>query len=211
MKNIIISPGQKGKRKKDEEVIDIESSTGYDNPDKDEKDKERKELMEKQVKDAFDLDKYNDFELIDDGRFGDSATLKYKETFSLKKYISRAGRNYIFEVGKLIGSQVKLEQNELQSRQTDIWLQNARTIENNITVNIPAGYTVEGLDELNVSVDNESGSFISTAKVEGDKLIVSTQKIYKKIFDKKENWANYVAFLEQAYKFSQSKVVLKKK
>ena len=40
-------PGSERKKKKDdEEVIDIESSTGYENPDKDEKVKERKELME---------------------------------------------------------------------------------------------------------------------------------------------------------------------
>lgn len=204
-------PTQKSKKKKDEEVMDIETSSGYENPDKDEKIKERKELMEKQVKDIFDLDKYNDFELINDGRFGDSAILKYKETFSLKKHISRAGKNYILEVGKLIGGQIKLEQNELTSRQTDVWLGNARTIENNIVVNIPAGYIVEGLEELNSSVDNESGAFKTTAKVEGDKLIISTQKIYKKNFDKKELWPNYIAFLEPAYKFSQSKVVFKKK
>jgi RNA polymerase sigma factor (sigma-70 family) len=70
---------------------------------------------------------------------------------------------------------------------------------------------VEGLSELNMSVDNESGSFISTAKVEGDKLIVTTHKVYKKTFDPKENWPNYLAFLEPAYKFSQLKVVFKKK
>lgn len=204
-------PGQKSKKKKDEEVIDMETSTGYDNPDKDEKAKERKELMEKQIKEIFDLDKYNDFELINDGRFGDSAMLEYKETFSLKKHVSKAGKNYILEVGKLIGGQIKLEQNEMTNRQTDIWLANARMIENNIIVNIPAGYTAEGWEDLNISVDNESGSFKSTAKVEGDKLIITTQKIYKKNFDKKELWPNYVAFLEPAYKFSQSKVVLKKK
>lgn len=201
----------KGKGKKDEEVIDIESSTGYNDPDKAERVKERKEMMEKSVKDEFDLDKYGDIELIDDGRFGDSAMLKFKETFSLKKLVSKAGRNYIFEIGKLIGGQIKLEQTELESRKTDIWLQNARTIENNITLKIPAGYTVEGLDELNMSVDNESGSFISTAKVEGDELIVTTRKLYKKNFDKKEAWPNYIAFLEPAYKFSQLKIVLKKK
>jgi len=67
------------------------------------------------------------------------------------------------------------------------------------------------LDDLNMSVDNESGSFVSSAKTEGDKLVISTRKIYKKNFDKKEAWPNYVAFLEPAYKFSQLKVVLKKK
>lgn len=206
------TPGQKGgKKKKEEEVIDITSSVAYEDADKSERIKERKELMEKQLKEEYELEKYGDVEVISDGRFGDSAMLKYKETFSLKKLVSRAGRNYIFEAGKLIGSQIKLEQNELQNRQTDIWLSNARTIENNITINIPAGYTVDGLEELNMSVDNESGAFTSSAKIEGDKLLIASRKIYKKNFDKKESWANYVAFLEPAYKFSQLKVVLKKK
>jgi hypothetical protein len=204
-------PGQKGKRKKEDEVIDISSSIGYENPDKDEKMKERKELMEKDIKTEFDLDKYGDFELIDDGRYGDTAALKYKETFTLKKLVSRAGKNYLFDAGKLIGEQIKLEQTELEKRETDMWLPNARTIENNIVINIPAGYTVEGLQELNMSVDNESGAFISTAKAEDGKLIISTRKLYKKNFDKKELWPNYVAFLEAGYKFSQAKVVLKKK
>jgi hypothetical protein len=206
------APGQKGgKKKKEDEVIDMESTTGYTDADKDERIKERKELMEKKVKESFDLEKYSDFEMINDGRFGDTALLKYKETFSLKKLISRAGRNYIFEVGKLIGSQIKLDQNELQTRQTDIWLSHARTIENNISVNIPAGYTIEGLEELNAVVDNESGAFASTAKIDGGKLVITTRKVYKKNFDKKDLWANYIAFLEPAYKFSQAKVVLKKK
>jgi transglutaminase-like putative cysteine protease len=204
-------PGQKGKKKKEDEVIDITSSLGYDNPDKEEKVKERNELMEKDIKEEFDIEKYGSFELLDNGRYGDTAALKYKETFSLKKLISRAGRNYLIEAGKLIGDQIKLEQKELESRQGDIWIPNARTIENNITINVPAGYAVEGLQELNMSVDNESGAFISTAKTEGDKLLIITKKLYKKNFDKKELWPNYVAFLEAGYKFSQAKIVLKKK
>jgi hypothetical protein len=99
----------------------------------------------------------------------------------------------------------------LAGRQVDIWIPHARTIENNITITIPPGYIAEGLQDLNATVDNESGSFISTAKLENDKVLISSKKIYKKNFDKKEAWSNYVAFLEPAYKFSQSKIVLKKK
>jgi hypothetical protein len=205
------APTQKGKKKKEEEVIDISTSTEYENPDKEEKMKERKELMEKDVKSEFDIEKYGEFELIDNGRYGDSSKLKYRETFTLKKLLSKAGRNYIFDAGKLIGDQIKLEEKELKERQNDIWLPNARTIENNITLNIPAGFTVEGIEELNMSIDNESGAFFSTAKVDGDKLIINTKKLYKKNFDKKETWSNYVAFLEAGYKFSQAKIVLKKK
>jgi hypothetical protein len=47
--------------------------------------------------------------------------------------------------------------------------------------------------------------------MDNDKLFITTKKLYKKNFDKKESWTNYVAFLEPAYKFSQLKIVLKKK
>ena len=200
---------QKAKRK----IIPVNSADAvkYENPDKEEHIRERKELFEKMLKENFDPEKYDDFELIKDGRFGDTATLEFKEKFSLKKLVSKAGKNYLFEAGKLIGGQIKLEPTELTERKTDIWLSYARTIQNNITIELPAGYTADGLQDLNMNVDNESGSFISTAKLEGDKLLISTTKIYKKNFDKKEAWPNYVAFLEAAYKFSQAKIVLKKK
>jgi Domain of Unknown Function with PDB structure (DUF3857) len=200
---------KKAAKKKDEVVI--ESSTRYDDPDKDERVKERKELFEKDLKEDYDIDKYEDFELIKDGRYGDTAWLQYKEKFTIKKLLSKAGRNYIFEVGKIIGDQIKLDEDELTNRQTDIWVPFARTIENNITWTIPKDYTVDGIADLNISVDNESGAFVSTAKIDGDKLLITTRKLYKKSFDKKESWPNYVAFLEAAYKFSQAKVVLKKK
>ncbi len=201
----------KKKKDKEEEIVSAGDATKYDDPDKDEHIKERKEIFEKNLKEELDVDKYDDFELLQDGRYGDTAMLKYKEKFSLKKLISKAGKNYIFEIGKLIGDQIKLEQTELESRKVDIWIPHARTIENNIAINIPAGYTVDGLQELNMNVDNESGAFISSAKIDNDKLLVNTKKLYKKNFDKKEVWPNYVAFLEPAYKFSQLKIVLKKK
>ena len=202
----------KGKKKKEDEVIDItRNNSKYEDPDKSDRQKKRLELFETDVKGEFDLDKYENFELVKDGRFGDTAMLQYKENFTLKKLLSRAGRNYVFEVGKLIGGQIKLEQQELTTRQSDIWLPYARTIENNITINVPAGYTVDGLQDLKYNVDNESGTFIADTRQESDRLIITTKKLYKKNFDKKELWPNYVAFLEAAYKFSQAKIVLRKK
>ena len=163
------------------------------------------------LEEDLDVDKYDDFELLLDGRSGDTAMLKFKEKFSLKKLISKAGKNYIFEAGKLIGGQIKLEPHEMNARQTDIWIPSARVIENNISVNIPAGYTVDGLQDLNMSIDNSSGTFISSATATGNTLLITTKKVYKNNFDKKEAWPNYIAFLEPAYKLSQAKVVLKKK
>jgi hypothetical protein len=198
----------KGKKK---DNIVTADAIKYEDIDKEEHIRERKELFEKMLKENFDPEKYDEFELIKDGRFGDTATLEFKEKFSLKKLLSKAGKNYLFEAGKLIGGQIKLEPTELTERRSDIWLPYARTIQNNITINLPVGYTADGLQDINMNVDNESGTFISTAKLEGDKLLINTTKLYKKNFDKKEAWPNYVAFLEAGYKFSQAKIVLKKK
>lgn len=199
----------KGKKKDD--VALLASTAKYEYPDKEEQVKERKELFEKELKNEQDVDQYSEFELVKDGRYGDTALLQYKEKFSLKKLISKAGKNYIFEAGKLIGGQIKLEPNELKERQTDIWIPSARTIENVITINIPAGYTVDGLQDFNINIDNPSGSFVSSAAAAENKLVITTKKVYKNNFDKKENWPNYIAFLEPAFKLSQAKIVLKKK
>ena len=201
----------KSKNKKEESIPIPSDSSLYMDEDKEEHIKERKEIFEKALKSEMEVDKYENFELLKDGRYGDTAFLQYIEKFTLKKLLSKAGRSYIFEVGKLIGDQIKLEQEELTSRHVDIWISNPRTIENTMTISIPTGFTVDAIQDLNMNIDNESGAFISSAKVDGDKLIISAQKIYKKNFDKKELWPNYVAFLEAAYKFSQLKIVLKKK
>ncbi|MEP7164310.1 MAG: DUF3857 domain-containing protein [Ferruginibacter sp.] len=201
-------PLTKGKKKEDPAPV---TDTKYEYADKEQQVKERKTLFEKELKTDLDVDQYSDFELLQSGRYGDTAMLQFKEKFTLKKLISKAGKNYIFEAGKLIGGQIKLEPGEIKARQTDVWIPAARTIENNISINIPAGYTVDGLEDLNTNIDNSSGSFTSTAKVTDNNLLISTKKVYKNNYDKKEAWPNYIAFLEPAYKLSQAKIVLKKK
>jgi len=204
----IAEPLSKGK--KSSEVI-VPVNTKYEYADKEEQIKERKLLFEKELKGNHDVEQYIDFELLQNGRYGDTAMLQFKERFTLKKLISKAGKNFIFEVGKLIGGQIKLEPNEMKERQNDIWIPSARSIENNISINIPAGYTVDGLQELNMNIDNNSGSFVSIAKVTDNILLITTKKVYKNNFDKKDAWPSYISFLEPAYKLSQAKLVLKKK
>jgi hypothetical protein len=42
-------------------------------------------------------------------------------------------------------------------------------------------------------------------------VIITTPKIYKKNFDKKDTRPKYAAFPEGAYKFSRAKIIVKKK
>jgi len=159
--------------------------------------------------DDFEITEYNNFELITDGRFDDKPNLEVTEDYDVEEFINKAGRNYIFNAGALIGTQLKLDKEDME-RNADINHSYPKSYEYKIEVIIPAGYTVSGVDQLNYNVDNEIGTFISEAKVEAGKVIINTKKNYKALRAPKEQWKNYIAFLEAAYEFSQKKVIFKK-
>lgn len=85
-----------------------------------------------------------------------------------------------------------------------------RSFENEITFNIPEGYSVSGLEKLNKKVENETGGFVSTAEVKGNQLVIKTLKYYKNYFEPNTNWNKMIQFLDAAYQFTQEKVLLKK-
>jgi len=180
---------------------------------KEEEIRERKEKhnekLKDYVKDDFDVVTFDEYELISDGRTDETVNLEFNEKFTLKNLVNKAGKNYIFDIGKLIGSQLELDEKE-KKRENDVYISFAKSFTNEITVNVPAGYSVEGLNDLNMSVNTESASFTSTAKLEGGKIIIKTTKSYKKHYDTKENWPKLLDALETAYKFTQKKVILKK-
>jgi hypothetical protein len=167
------------------------------------------EEMKSLAEEDFEIQSYDKFELVQSGRMPEKPVMIFKESMQAKNMVNKAGKNYMLEVGKLIGDQVKLEESDMK-REHDIYMQFARSTENQITIEIPAGYTVDGLNDLNVNIDNASGKFVSTATLNGNKLVIKTQKAYKKAYDKKESWSQMVTFLDAAYKFSQKKVLLKK-
>jgi hypothetical protein len=95
-------------------------------------------------------------------------------------------------------------------REFDVDIRFPRNILWDINFVVPSGYTIEGVEELNTKVDNETGSFVTNAKVENNKLILEIRKIYKQRMVKKEDWSKMLQFVDAAYDFSQKKVVLKK-
>ena len=175
------------------------------------KEKQEKRFIES-VESEFkvsDLENYK-FKVLETGRYGLDSYLTYTEAFDIKNaLIKKAGPNYILEIGKLIGGQITLEENE-RTRTQDIQMNYARSFNYNITLNIPKGYSVNGLDKLNKSVDNSTGAFTSTALVEGGQLIIKTSKLYKHNYEKSENWTAMTAFLDEALQFTNEKILLKK-
>ncbi|MFP9114815.1 hypothetical protein ACLI1A_12825 [Flavobacterium sp. RHBU_3] len=149
-------------------------------------------------------------EIVSTGRFGATSPFTVKEKFTIKEnFIKKAGPNYVVEVGKMIGQQVDLKEKEM-NRTNNIYMPYPRSYKESIVVNIPEGYTVSGLDKLNKKVEKATGGFISTAKVEGNKLVIDAYKYYTHYYEPVANWKDMAAFVEEAYQFTQEKVLLKK-
>lgn len=175
------------------------------------KTKQTKKLKEG-VEGEFGVSKVANFEheLINTGRYGLDTELVYNEFFTFdNQFIKKAGSNYIIEIGKFIGGQIEIVDKE-RERNVGIYMKYPRTFDYHIRLKIPKGYKIVGLDKLTTHIDNETGAFISSAKIDGEFLDIQTSKQYKHNFEPKENWSKMLTFLDEANQYTNKKVLLKK-
>lgn len=167
--------------------------------------------IQKQTEDQYDFPvEDHEFTIVNTGRYGIKQPLVLEEKFKIKDHlIKKAGPNYLIEIGKLIGGQVTLTEEE-KNRTNNVYMNFPRSFVNEIEFTIPTGYVVGKLDKLNIAIENETGGFISTASVEGDVLKIRTEKYYSNYFEQNTNWPKMVQFLEAAYQYTQEKIILKK-
>ncbi|RFS23961.1 DUF3857 domain-containing protein [Chitinophaga silvatica] len=135
--------------------------------------------------------------------------LVYHTTFTLDGLVKKAGNNYILNAGKLIGEQLQIKP-EQRNRKVDVYQPFARTFEYQIELTIPKGYTLEGVDKLNKSVDNECASFTVTSTVADGKLQLKVRKVYKHNFEPVAKWESLLQVLDAAVDFGNQKLLLKK-
>jgi hypothetical protein len=182
--------------------------------EREDQNRQRQEALKKNIETEIDnikvlsLDK---FQLEQLGIWNNAAELKFSESYTVEGVVKKVGGNYAIEAGKLIGSQVALDKESIDERKTDIFFPFARSFSENITITIPEGYEVQGLDKFTMNVENETGGFVSSGKLEGNKIIISAYKYYKRNGEPLSNWSKVVAYAEAAYTFSQLKLLLKKK
>ncbi len=174
------------------------------------KDKQKEEFK-KATSDEYGFE-VEDHSLVikNTGRFGSKSPMVYEEQFTFKNnLIKKAGDNYIIEIGKMLTAQLEIDKKE-KERKNNVYMAYPRAFENEIVLEIPAGYVVSGIDKLNKSVINETGRFTSTATLTGNKLTIVTSKQYNNYFEPNSNWNKMVQFLDAAYQFTQEKILLKK-
>ena len=172
--------------------------------------KERKpEYMKDLLEDDLGmLVDYKQFQMITDGRDFKKPELMYKETFQVAEGIRKAGRKLLINLPALMGDQLQIKKEE-RTRNYDIDIRFPRKLKWQINLTIPGGYVVEGIEALNTGVDNETGSFKATAKMQGNMLTVEVEKIYKQRTIDKGKWPLMLEFIDTAYDFKHKYILLK--
>jgi hypothetical protein len=170
------------------------------------------ESLRKKYRDEFNENddfKIDSFKLKQIGLWDYDPELKYSISFKLGNITKSIGQNYMISVGRLIMEQLELTKKDID-RKTDIYSPYPRQYDFNVILEIPSGYTVKGLEKLNVNITNETGGFISEARLENNHLIVNVKKYYLHNFEKVTEWPKMVEFIEGAYNFTQQNILLEK-
>jgi hypothetical protein len=135
--------------------------------------------------------------------------LVYSTEFTLDGLVQRAGNNFLLNIGKVINSPLKLTPSQ-RNRTVDIYMSYARTIDCTISFAIPQGFSVQGADKLNKTVDNECGSVITTAQLQGNQLLLHFKRVYKHTMEPAAKWPQLLAIIDACTDLSGQKVLLKK-
>jgi len=174
--------------------------------------KEQKPIMMKAVAESEygrRVENYAEFRLLQDGRSIKKKALKYQETFTITDMAAPAGDDIVVSLSALIGGQPKVKKEE-RVRNYPVDVAYPRELLWTVSMPVPPGYTVKGLIGLTRNVDNECGSFKSVALLKDNFIVVSVKKTYRLQKFDVSKWPLMVNILDAGYKFSQSKIILKK-
>ena len=173
--------------------------------------KNQKEASLKEVKDEFaqEITEFNNFKTDSLGIRHTAPNLVYSSTFNLGGMVKKAGNNLIIEIGKIQGIPIKVKQ-EQRKRDMDVYMPFARSFEYNIDLEIPDGYTAEGVEALNKKVTNETGFFTVEAAIIGKTVNIKVKKHYLNGFEPASNWGKLLEFIDAANDWLNAKILFKK-
>lgn len=128
--------------------------------------------------------------------------------------LENAGNKILFKIGEIIGPQAEMYQEK--PRQLPIELDYPHVLERKIVVEIPQGYAVKNLDDLNFDISYKSNNgismaFLSSYKQEGQTLTVTVQEIYRDLRYPITAFEDFKKVINAAADFNKVMLVLEKK
>ncbi|MGB0176133.1 MAG: DUF3857 domain-containing protein [Owenweeksia sp.] len=140
------------------------------------------------------------------------ASGKLKESLFMEK----AGPNYLFKVGTLIGPQAEMyEDKEKKERKANVQTDHSRTYFRVLRFDVPEGFQVTGLEELNMdeklTIDGDvTARFQSTYSREGNSIEVEILEFYNEVEYDKQFFEDYRRVINAAADFNKKTILLKK-
>ena len=138
---------------------------------------------------------------------------KTKSVITSESLLEEAGDSYLFQIGKVIGTQSELYQET--KRVNPIEMTYPNQYDYTITIAIPKGYTAEGLEVLNIDKNyksvkgNKLCKFESTYKIEDDKVIITIQEFYKSNKYDLNRYEEFREVINAASDFNKTSILLK--
>ena len=129
--------------------------------------------------------------------------------------LNKAGQRYLFKIGDLLGPQSELYQTE--ARQYDVENDFNRRYNRIITVELPAGYRVRNLQDLNADVKAGPDAkdplyyFRSKYDVQGQVVTITITEAYRQIRWPKKDFEAFRDVVNAAANFNKVVLVLEKK
>lgn len=129
-------------------------------------------------------------------------------------FVEKAGNKYLFKIGELIGPQVQM----YQEKQRTLPLENEhkRSYYRTININLPEGYTIANLEELNINNKYEENgeelfSFISFYELEDNVLRVNADEHYRTNIVSPSIFEEYRKVINTAADFNKITLILESK
>ncbi|MFA5418597.1 MAG: DUF3857 domain-containing protein [Bacteroidales bacterium] len=175
------------------------------------KEKKRKEHFEALAKGEYETDdiELGNYSNLNTGNEPGEYDFKINFECTAGDLVKKVGNNYILKAGQLMGSQVTIDEENLE-RTVDIYMNYPRVFNYAITIHIPEGYEVSGFENFNISVDNATGSLIAIAENNKGVVTIKVSKTYKHNFENAENWGLMKEFLIPASAFPSKELLLRK-
>ena len=149
------------------------------------------------------------YNIISYGISKKDSAFEYEAEFTMENLVKRAGSNYIFSAGKLLGEQFKMDDRD-RKRTLDAYMSYNRSFEYLITIHIPDGYKIESADNFKVNLQNEYAAFTSEPVLEGNTLKIKIKKAYLKTFIPNAEWKKITEVVDAANVLLGQSVVLRK-
>ncbi len=122
--------------------------------------------------------------------------------------VSRAGNNILFKLGQVIGPQAEMYEKE--DRRLPIDVNFMHHLLRTITVDLIPGYKIKNLDDIIIDKQFADYGFVSSYKIEGQKLIIKIDEYYKKLQMPKSQIEQFRSVINAAADFNKVTLVLEK-